>query len=359
MVGIGRTSTQTTLASIETDVAGQESPQRDGGADTDEDTQLIDYPTQSHPLRVDTSVNSAHLSTIAEGISPARQSSTALVSPRSGGAASERSVPHHWIDTTQNGQDQGRDQTGHGPAPSKQLTLENDPSRSERRFRDKLRKHFRKPRAFTIHRLGVHIQVSPTPLVPAVSTPFTANDEHGEDMGHPPTSGRGTILDTQTVSHNLPVSRGHLDIAHIAEPIPQPEPAHPDRPVDRTRTHYDKQERIRVRRREATLKRKAEMIARCECESECQCRGGSFRSDAASYGPQSSERSVQIPDHHLYNILSQSTESSTGRSSSSMVRALDLTHIGSHIHFEHGRRSMDDPTNLAVESQQFFDDRMS
>ncbi|KAL9005251.1 MAG: hypothetical protein Q9188_001973 [Gyalolechia gomerana] len=363
IVGIGRTSTQTTLASVETEVAAQEPRQREGGAETDEDTQVIDHPPQLHPLRVDTSVSSAHLSTIAEGISPARQSSTALVSPRSGGPASERSVPHHWMDSNQDGREQGHHTTEHGAAQSKQLTSGNGPSRSERSFLTKLRTHFRKPRNFTIHRLGLHIQVSPTPFAPALPPQFAINtgqhDEHAENVGHPPTSGVGTTLDPPTVSDSLSANREDLDIAQTAEPTPQAEPAHPDRPIDRTRTRHDKQERIRVQRREATLKRKAEMIARCECQSGCQCRKGSLRSNAASYGPESSERSIQIPDHHLHNILSESTESSTGRSPSSMVRAPYLNAIGSHVHFDHGGRSTDDPINLAIENQQLFDDRLS
>ncbi|KAL8936508.1 MAG: hypothetical protein Q9211_004155 [Gyalolechia sp. 1 TL-2023] len=365
IVGIGRTSTQTTLASVETDVAGQESQQREGGAETDEeDTQVISHPTQFRPLRVDTSVNSAHLSPIAEGISPARQSSTALVSPRSVGPASERSVPHHWTESSQNGRDQAHDTTEHGAAQPKHLTAGNGPSSSGRSFRNKLRMHFQKPRHFTIHRLGLHIQVSPTPLAPAPSPLFAAHAgqraEHAEDIDHPPTSGRHTALDTPTICSDSPsVTRGDVEITQTAETIPQPEPAYPDLPMEGTRTHHDKHERIRVQRREATLQRKAEMIARCECQAECQCRNGSLGSNAASYGPESSERSIQIPDHYLHNILSESTESSTGQSPSSMVRALDLTGIGSHVHSEHGGRSRDDPTNLEVGNQQFFDDRLS
>lgn len=363
IVGIGRTSTQTTLASVETDIAEHESQQREGGEETDADNQGVNYLTQLRPLRVDTSVNSAHLSTIAEGISPARQSSTGLVSPRSDDPASERSVTHHWTDSTQHGRDQAHDLKRQGAAQSNYLALENGPSRSESSFRNKLRRHIRKPRIFTIQRLGINIQVSHTPLAPALPPISTGaagqRNERAEDTGHPPTSGPGTAFNTPPVSDSPSAAQGDLTNTQITESILPPEPAHPDRPIDRTSTHDDKHERIRVRRREATLKRKAGMIARCECQSDCQCRIGSFRSDAASYGPESSERSINIPEHHLHRILSESTESSTGRSSSSIVRAQAFTGIGSHVHFNQGDRNLDDPTSVTNENQHFFDDRLS
>ncbi|KAI4180939.1 MAG: hypothetical protein L6R41_006921 [Letrouitia leprolyta] len=335
----------------------------EGGGGTNGGIRVVNDLPQLRPLRVDTSVNSAHLSTIAEGISPARQSSTGLVSPRSEGPASERSVPQHWIDSIHNGRDQDDDTTRQRTRRSNYIALENGPARSEGSLRNKLRRHFRKPRLFTIPRLGISIQVSHTSLSPTLPPPSASNtvqrSERAGDMGHPPLSDLNTALNTPTVLDSPSVARGDLAVTQTAGTIPPPEPAHPDRPMERSSTHDDKHERIRVKRREATLKRKAGMIARCECQSECHCRNGSFRSDAASFGPESSERSIHIPEHHLHRILSESTESSTGRSSSSIVRAQALTGIGSHVHFGQGDRSMDDSTSVAIENQHILDDRLS
>ncbi|KAL8720581.1 MAG: hypothetical protein Q9225_002570 [Loekoesia sp. 1 TL-2023] len=371
IVGIGRTSTQTTLASVETDAPECELQQR-GDVETERDSQAVNCPTQLPPLRVDTSVNPGHLSTIAEGISPARQSSTALVSPRSGDPASERSVSYNWVGSTQSGGEQGHNAAEHGATQPGGPILENGWSRpfsrfwagaSERSFRNKIRRHFRKPRNFTIHRLGIHVEVSPTPLSEALPPPSAPSAEQRggrhEDTDHPPTRMLGTALNTTTTADSLVGSRTNLAIAQTAEETPQPESGRPDRLIDRTPAQQDKHERIRTRRRDETLKRKAEMMAKCECRSECQCRNGSFRSNAASYGPEGSDRSIQIPDHHLHNLLTESTDSSTSRSSNSMVRALDLDGIGSHVHSDHGDGNADDPTNLATENQQFFDDRLS
>ncbi|KAL8829072.1 MAG: hypothetical protein Q9170_006326 [Blastenia crenularia] len=363
----------TTLASIETDATGSELQQGEGDTEAQSDPQVGNPPTQLRSLRVDTSVNSGHLSTIAEGISPARQSSTAPISPRSGDVVSERSVSHNWDD---GGAQSGGEQR-HGSREHEATQLGNSPLQkgrsrpsgsfwagaSERSLRNKIRRHLSKPRNFTIHRLGLRIEMSPTPAAPAPPPSFAPNTEqrggrHGK-LDHLPNNMLGTDSDTTAILDHLSVYERNLPTAEPMESVQQPESGHPDRLIDRAPTQHDKQERIRARRREATLKRKAEMIARCECRSECQCRNGSFRSNAASYGPEGSERSIQIPDHHLHRLLSESTEDSTSRSSSSMVRSLDLHGIGSHVRFDHENPPADDPTNTAIENQQFFDDRLS
>ena len=372
IVGIGRTSTQTTLASVETTATGSEPQQREGFREVGRDNQNVNAPTQQRPLRVDTSVNSGQLSTIAEGISPARQSSTALVSPRSGDPVSERSVSQTWIHGAQSGGAQGHTTNDHGAMQSGDPVWESHRSKlsrtfwdnaSERSLRSRLRRHFSKPRKLTIQRLGINIVVAPTLQASALPSRLTPDiRERGRHEGDtdPPPSGRfDTALSSTQVPNSLAADERNLSSTQTAEPIPQPEPGHPDRLINRTPTQHDKHERIRAKRREETLKREAELRAKCECRSECQCRGGSLRSNAASYGPAGSDRSIQVPDHHLHRLLSESTESSASRSSSSMARAMDLHGIGSHVHFDHGNRSVDDPTNPNIEYQQVFDDRLS
>ncbi|KAI4194423.1 MAG: hypothetical protein LQ346_003695 [Caloplaca aetnensis] len=238
ILGIGRTSTQTTLASIETNGPG--SLAQPSEVNTEPATQQApsNPSNYSAPLRVNTSLNSGQLSTIAEGHSPAQQSSAAVISSSPDGPLSERSASHDQIHNSQSREHRSLETAQHG--------------------------------------------------------------------------------DTQ-----------------------------------------DKKERIRARRREATLKRKAELMATCECRSECQCRSGSILSNAASFGHGDSDRSIQVPDHVLQSILNEDSGSWTSRSSSGMARGSSLTGIDGHVHFDLRHVSLDNPQNLVLEDRHSFDDRLS
>ncbi|KAL9598101.1 MAG: hypothetical protein Q9219_004732 [cf. Caloplaca sp. 3 TL-2023] len=373
IIGIGRTSTQTTLASVETDAAEPEPQRRDGDAETATDLPTFNLPTQLRPLRLDTLVNTNHLSTISEGVSPTPQSSTAFILPRSDNPASQRPVSQNWAERPQAARHQAHGTTKHIASQSGDGASEHEGSRppgsfwasaSERSFRSKIRRHLWKPRSFTISRLRLHIDVSPTPAAPPIHSPLALDADHhdGRDRrtSHRPTSMHGTALDTDTNADSPHVDARNLVSASPPEPIQPPEPGHPDQLIDHTATQRDKYERIRARRREATLKRKAELIARCECRSDCQCRNnGSFRSNAASYRPEGSDRSIQVPDHPLGSMLTEGSESSADHSSSSIVRALDLTGIDGHVHFNRRTPSMDDPPHVANENRGSLDDRLS
>ncbi|KAL8750014.1 MAG: hypothetical protein Q9184_006585 [Pyrenodesmia sp. 2 TL-2023] len=145
----------------------------------------------------------------------------------------------------------------------------------------------------------------------------------------------------------------------MAEPSQAPVGGHPDPLIGRSATQQNKKERVLARRREATLKRKAEMIATCECKSECQCRSGSVHSNAASYGQGGSDRSIQVPEHVLQHVLNESSGSWTSQSSSSLAIGSSLTGIDGHVHFDVRNASLDDPENPVLETRSSFDDRLS
>lgn len=367
ILGIGRTSTQTTLASIETTGPSAQFQPLEADPETAPQQQPSNAPTFPAPLRVNTSLISAQLSTIAEANSPAQQSSAALVSSSPDGLGSERSASHDRINHSQSRGGQERETTQSENTQLRSLAPQKTPTRflgtlsasqSKRSLRSKISAHFQKSRKFTIHRLGIHIEVSLTAKIPSPhSSPTTTirqRRSNHEDYV-PPSSAVATPHSKNEDS----LDGGHSVLAPAEEQSQAPSSSHPDRLIGRIPTQHDKDERIRVRRRDATLKRKAEMMATCECRSECQCRNGSVYSNAASYGPGDSDRSIQIPEHVLQNLFDEGSGSSTSRSSSSMARALNLAGIDGHVHFEHASPELDDPADTALESRPSLDERMS
>ncbi|KAL8645155.1 MAG: hypothetical protein Q9226_007428, partial [Calogaya cf. arnoldii] len=373
ILGIGRTSTQTTLASIETNAAGQRSWPSEAEATSALVHQPIPVPVQSPPLRVDTSGNSGPLSTIAEGVSPAQQSSAALTPAVSGDSRSEVSSSHERPPTRQvptnekqeTFEDSKTDKNGHVrtddiSTPSGGFWIR----QSRRRFRERIRQHLWKPRSFNFSKLGLHVDVSPTPSAPGrPSLPVTsALPTSTWDPGNDPTS--VSIANSEPIANltsglSSPVRSNPVSL-HSAEPSQQPASAHPDPLIGRTWTLPEKHERIRALRREATLKRQAELISRCECQSECQCRNGSVQSNAASLGAEPSERSIQVPAHPLHRLLGETGGSSTSESSSSGVNGGSfLVGIGSHLPQEQVFPLVDRWTSQTPEYQQLFSDRVS
>ncbi|KAL8653486.1 MAG: hypothetical protein Q9210_002063 [Variospora velana] len=370
MLGIGRTSTQTTLASIETTGPGSPRPSIEADRGTAYPQQPTATPTLSPPLRVNTTVNSGHLSTITEGNSPARQSPAGFSSSSPHEPPSERSPSLDRIDSRQIREveerqvpEGGKTQLGHhapeGEPSAPRATFW--PGGSKQNFRNKIRSHFRKTRNFTINRLGINIQVSSavTPFIPPLLPPVgnRRTDVHHENPNPSPSNLVEQAHAASQASNRSTISEGSSHASRLANLPPGPRSGQPDRLIGLTPTPLEKHERLRVQRREATLKRKAEMMARCECRSECHCRHGSVHSNAASYEPGDSDRSIQVPDHVLGNLLGEDSWGSTSQTSSSVARTLSLATVG--IHLEDGNPDSSDVPNTNLEGRQSFDDRLS
>ncbi|KAL9605763.1 MAG: hypothetical protein Q9179_001039 [Wetmoreana sp. 5 TL-2023] len=365
ILGIGRTSTQTTLASIETLAGGHQSHQGDVEVASGQDQRILNSSTPLPHLRVDTS----QLSIITEGISPARQSPSPSTLPNSRVSTSADSTSHNEVSNNdQSRGDQEQEITTQEAARPTKAPRTNAASKSsptfrskvsQRGLRDRLRKHLRKPRKFDVHRLGLHFHFEVS------GTPSASGEPDGEQVDvH-----EEHIAQLPALTDDLHVETGNTPEALIAIPtmptpadtavsLQPPESGHPDPVGANAPAQHEKYERIRMRRRELTLKRRAEMMSKCECPSGCHCWQNSVRSDAASQGNES-ERSLQVPDHYLRNHLSESSDSSASRSSSSVARAILLTDIGVHLPSEQGHRHSDDSNNTAVESQQAMNDRLS
>lgn len=374
ILGIGRTSTQTTLASIETTVSGHLVRHSQSDADLGQDRQSVDVPPQLPPLRVDTSRNSGQLSTIAEGISTTRQSPAVRTRPNSGDSTSERSASHDEAYGSQIQENREHVILGHEASQPRKSARKNGPPSlswtfrnrgSGKSLRNRLRGYLRKPMKFDTHHLGLHIrlEVSRAPLFSSPSSPPVSDakqaDSREENKDQLSATAQSSHVELSSRPESLlPVQNTQVP-AYATGPIQPPGSGHPDPVLDRPPTQDEKDKRIRERRQKATLKRQAELISKCECRSGCHCRNGSVRSDAASHGHESSDRSIQIPDHHLHNLLRANSGSSASRSSSSMVRNSFLTAMGSHLHPEQLNRSSDESTNPGIDTQQALNDRLS
>lgn len=338
-----------------------------------EDHQFSPQSVQSPPLRVDTSGNSGQLSTITEGVSPAQPSSAVLTPPVPGDSRSERSASPEWIlnqhvpgsRLQETAEREVTITNGHVQAsPSSKPSDGSWVRLSQRRLHDRIRRHLQKPRSFNIKKLGLHVDVSPAPSVPGRRTPraliVNADGRLEEEYNVPPTSEANPERRVSvTTGTSTPVRTNAVSV-HSIGAVQQPTSAHPDPLIGRTPTTQEKNERIRARRREATLKRQAELISRCECQSECQCRVDSVRSNAASLGPEPSNRSIQVPAHPLGHLLNGSSESSGSRSSNGTNRGAYLFGVGSHLHASgHVHSGSDGWANGLMEGPQVFSDRLS
>ena len=370
ILGIGRMSTQTTLASIETTVPGRQAARREPDTDLGIERQLNSLPAQSTPLRVDTSGDSVHLSTIAEGPSPARLSPTFRTRPNSGDPTSEHSASNddNRHGTTLEAQRENTLENSHArPRKLPRLSGSRSYSGDDRntflgqRVRSRLRRHLKKPRNFCLHRFGLNVHFAifrspsspsqPLPLEPGTKTQESTTEQFGEASDRPHST--HARLDMRTESANpFPVSSPH-EATTPPESYEPLESGRPDRLPDRPLSNDEKAERIRVRRRQATLRSEAPLISTCECRAECDCRSDSVRSNAASHGPDFSDRSIpsdgsiQIADHPLQHLWGP------------VMARQSITAIGSHFPREQPSRSRDDLAQRASTTRRGSDSRLS
>lgn len=115
------------------------------------------------------------------------------------------------------------------------------------------------------------------------------------------------------------------------------------------RTGEDAEDRhasLRARRRETTLarEREAASIRECECSPECFCKSGSHVVQVDRTG---TPENIHVPDY-LFPHRHSSTGSSNSQPSQNGAQGLDLLHIGGH--FDSSRRSSSaDESNSAAE----------
>lgn len=362
ILGIGRTSTQTTLASIETIGTHRQSVQKERDAVLEPDPHTISVPTSLPPLRVDTAGNLGNLSTIAESGSPAARSSTARTRPNSGDQTLVHSeihdeVPENQIQESQ--EETARRRKAPRTVPRSNNSTEFQSKQVGSGLRARFRRHAHKPRSVDFLLRGLHFrfEVSGTPAtVSAPSIPTPDIQETALSEVTEPRHTNAAVQSPEAEIRSTPEStiRDQLSttLVDLSEQIQPHESGHPDPVLDHTPAPHQKHERIREQRREATLKRQAEQMSTCNCQSKCHCRASSIASNAASHG-RSSERSIHVPEHPLQHLLGESSNSSGSQSSSSIRSAPFLTSIGDHLGLDPATRITD---GLLVDGQH---DRLS
>lgn len=356
LFGIGRTSTQTTLASVET-VPIEELTQRTVDADEQRDNQAFTSQARS-PSTLQTApyTNQGHLSTISEGNSPNRRSpSTSYADAHN---PSDGGPPFRFIDCS----------------PSSPSNAENRPASRDNRtsrlstkikvFKGRL---LGKSRGFRIPRLGVHLGITPASQTSQRPSERMSQPNADSHRSEPATAvgglGLASYLEVRAQSGlGSPSILPGTQTASSSQPHEsadeQGPASYPDPIANGPQRVKAKKEHVRAKRKEATLKRRRTQMSTCECLDYCQCRVASG-SNMANDGSRSSDFELEIPGHHLDDLIApgnSSNESSGDRPSSAGRRVSFLIGIGSHLNpSRRGSGTDGTGSSVAGSSQRRFD----
>ena len=316
LLGLGRASTQNTLASVESDFTF--SPR----ACVDQPGPQPASPAEAAPSTSGIGL----LATITERRSPATSRSVSHISTRAptlaASSAGEDPVESHVLpkDTAQGSPEE--------PALHSHTTTLRRLQTIGHRFKERF---YAKQRKWKMSRIRRHIieKVEPANKAPESSAaPLVGpslSDAHRTSF----TSDASASASTTEISSDQRRSNNTEELVEGAE---------------------DKEDRhasLRARRREITLarEREASSIRKCECSLECPCISGSriVQVDRAE-----TPENILVPDY-LFPPHHSSTESSNSQPSQNDAQGLDFFHIGGH--FDSPRRSSSaDESSSAAES---------
>ncbi len=335
MFGLGRTSTQTTLASVETGY-------------TPNTRICAERPQPQSGLHVETSSGSSNhrpcpspqgaLTPIAEQNSLRRSRSTSnVVDPTS------IELPGNVIGA------------GIGPLSlgDQRFALPNLPYnapgpgyqhvqpvlwRRMRTIRDRFRKRLcNKPRAWDLSRLGIRVIIQPSDTPPAAlphKRPVT--DDGGIRV---PTDALSTPPASQTAAFGVTSSAAGPSVASV-----QNEPELPNVAVDTTNRNSDlRSTDLKAVRCQRTADREAALQSRCECNPDCFCKsGGSRASNRVDVGDGSNillDNGRTLPSSEVpgYILGYHSSSGSSSQPSQGDTQEVPFSFIGHQ--FDVGRRS--------------------
>ncbi|KAL9044360.1 MAG: hypothetical protein Q9214_002498 [Letrouitia sp. 1 TL-2023] len=358
--GIGRTSTQTTLASVET-VPVEELTQRTAGAEGQRDNQAFAGQARSPPtLQTTPYANQGHLSTISEGTTPNRRSPS--ISYTDAQNLSDGGHPFRVIDNYPPSSPSNAEQVREHHPENRPTSRDDRTSRLSTRIKVIKRRLLGKSRGFRIPRLGVHFGI--TPASQTIQRPLEIGQPNTDNHHSEP----ATTVESLGLTNYPEFGVGSPSILHMNQIVSgsqthesageQGPTSHPDPIANGPQRVEAKKEHVRAKRKEATLKRRRTQMSTCECLDYCQCRVASD-SNIADNGRRSSDFEPEIPDHSLGNLISQgdsSNGSSGDRPSSSGRRVSFLTGIGSHLSpSRRGSGTDGTSSSVAGSSQRRFD----
>lgn len=321
MFGLGRVSTQNTLASVESD-------------STFTPRVCVDQPGPQPALQPEAAPGTSGLgllTTITERRSTATSRSTSHIG-----------TPVPTLAASQAGEEPLE---GHGlPKDTAQGRPEERPPHTQvatlrrlrtigRRFKERF---YAKPSEWKLSRIRLRMTKAmepshdaPEPLAMPSAGPILSDDHR--------TALTGDISASASVSGSTTeVSSGQERSTNVEEPVNETG----EDPEDRHAS-------LRARRRELTLAREREIAAnqKCQCSPECPCINGSH----VTQGERSdTPENIHVP-HYLFPNHHSSTGSSNSQPSHTSAQGLDFSHMGGH--FDSPRRSSSaDESSSAAES---------
>lgn len=394
ILGIGRTSTQTTLASVESIPVHSN---RHSVTSRPSNLQVCtNAPPQAStvdsPTRPDQLNTPPHLSTITEAntlnggsrSSSYRQAGVS-VSPQRGNSPSPQ------VSLRDNGASAREGLAKDGKAPI-------------RYPRFKIKALFRRGKARLLSQsgelkiFGFRIQIARAgPKLPPSNPPAVKSSSTDVRA----TSALGDIAETQHQARSTPIPLSVANNPEVVADLP-PEAAHDEtRPThlqqleaeeaqdptgnvveaeaqnpmgnlseveadadEDQRVATQKKEKIRVRRREATLKSEALRKPYCHCGAGCGCLGDGGESDRATEGhiAPSPMPISEVPDHPFLGLMTDHSRSNSSDTSHGNTRLL-LSGIGTHINgsqvYAHRRISLAENSSSAADSNRRQPNRLS
>lgn len=317
MFGLGRVSTQTTLASVESDSAVTP------GACVDQ--QGLQPASQAEPVPGTPRLGQGLLTTIAERRSPATSRSTSHIdTPAPTLAASlagEEPVESRvWPKDLAQGSPEG-------PALKRRTATLRRLRTIGRRFK---RHFYGKPREWNLSRIGLHITIT-------TESHHDAPDPSGTPLVRP------IVSDTHRIG--LTGDRSALASASTIEAFSgQRRSSNAEELVEGT--EYNTEDRyapLRARRRALTLvrEREAESMRKCECSPECPCISGSH---VVQVSRADTPENILVPEY-LFPCHHSSTGSSCSQRSQIGTQGLDFLHIGGRFDSPQRSSSVDESSS--------------
>ena len=325
ILGIGRTSTQTTLASVETQATNQKTQicsNRSGDAAILPILHIEPSPSQelprSEPLSAITEASSTHhRSRSASGAGSAGATTDHPTGIEASNTATVHQNPIYSEPET-------RSSVNFVAAPA--------PNRKESRFvrwRNKAKRVIpARLKALLMARLRTH----PRPannlpeLVPEEPTGQIVVEDNAS------ISSASLALQTQVLP---PVrSESHNPSPSVAFAAGSPPQDQQQVGNDESSSHRAKREKILTRRRERTAEKQANSIIECECSGNCRCHQQSDRSLSSRNRRENSLHGSDVPSHYLGNLLTGDEPSLAG--------------IGEHLATDRPRTADSDTRDGAV-----------
>ena len=364
MFGLGRTSTQTTLASIESTCKRSSSEQARSPSRT-----CFNRPTSSHGLRIEPVAPSDQsnaldkLSTISEAHSPApRSRSTSDIPPQPGFPPRPNNVP------AEPGFGSQLHIAGSNLPCSDTLEpfvqIEEHKSTNLRRgygVKQWAKKRlFGRSGALGIPGLGLQVHVKITRKPSKKASPELQSTTHTPAVEHPQPGISPDII-SRIGTGDVPIPDPHGSYAPAAvfpgrgsvasrsgfqgaSENRENLPADSQEVLPRT-----KEERIKIKRKTETLKREAMEQQKCECTDGCHCMKFSQKSSFTSNDRAASARNIDVPPHPLDHFLDPSETSNENRGYPLSGSTSALEYLGSHLSTERSLSSSAENSSTVAE----------